>query len=121
MPKFHCCPSKHLCLSEKGGVVPDFTTKTGRVVKTCSLCRADHNKSRDLIKMAKRNAITAANLKQLKLAAEVGKSDLTEEQTNAQIEEYTDDGISNVQAHVDVHPNHLFYINGAVSCRFLIE
>jgi hypothetical protein len=67
------------------------------------------------------NAITAAKLTKVKLAAEAEKPDLTEEQINAQIEEHTDDGISNVQAHVDVHPNHLFYINGAVSYRFFIE
>jgi hypothetical protein len=107
--------------------------KKGRATKTCLLCRTketgyrrtpacrarkkkNNDKNND-----KFNAITAANLKATKLAAEVGKSDLTEDQITAQIEGYTDDGISNVQAHVDVHPNHLFYINGAISYRFFLE
>ena len=97
-------------------------------MKTCLLCRTRRNgydrapaNAKKKKKNAKTNDITAANLKATKLAAEVEKSDLSEEEIIAQIEEYTDDGISNVQAHVDVHPNHLFYINGAISYCFLIE
>jgi hypothetical protein len=102
--------------------------KKGRATKTCLLCRTKETgyrrtpacRARKKKLNDKSNAITAANLKATKLAAEVEKSNLTEEQITAQIEEYTDDGISNVQAHVDVHPNHLFYINGAISYRFFI-
>ena len=131
MPKVTSCSNterRGKCFQSVIRNVTPCLMKKGRATKTCLLCRTKETgyrrtpacRARKKKLNDKSNAITAANLKATKLAAEVEKSDLTEEQIIAQIEEYTDDGISNVQAHVDVHPNHLFYINGAVPYPFFI-
>jgi hypothetical protein len=111
----------------KCDVVPDFTTKTGRVVKFCSLCRVDKHKNQELEKRkrveynAVSNAKTSAKLAAKKLAALVKKVNLTKEQILALIEERTSDAIMFLERIIDDHPEDLFYVYGAAGYRFRIE